>query len=129
MIAVDTNVIVRLFTHDHEVQYRKAYAVFRNNDIFIPDTVILETEWVLRYAYQFKSTDISAAFGKLCGQANVRLSNPNTIAQAIEWYRQGVDFADALHLAGSQACRQLLTFDTQFIKRANNLGKCEVRRP
>lgn len=129
MIAVDTNVIVRLLTRDHEAQYKKAYAVFRKHDIFIPDTVILETEWVLRYAYKFNPADISAAFGKLCGQANVHLSNPNTIARIIDWYQQGVDFADAFHLATSQSCQQLLTFDTRFIKRANDMGVCEVKRP
>ncbi len=129
MIAVDTNVIVRLVTRDHEAQFKKAYAVFKKHDVFIPDTVILETEWVLRYAYKFKPADISTAFGKLCGLANVRLSNPNTIARIIEWYQQGVDFADAFHLAGSQSCRQLLTFDARFIKRAKHLGECEVSRP
>jgi len=129
MIAVDTNVIVRLITRDHEAQFKKAYAVFKKYNVFIPDTVILETEWVLRYAYQFNSVDISAAFSKLCGQPNVYLSNPSTIARVIEWYQQGVDFADAFHLAGSQSCRQLLTFDARFIKRANNLGECKVGRP
>lgn len=129
MIAVDTNVIVRLLTRDHEAQFKKAYAVFKKYDVFIPDTVFLETEWVLRYAYKFTPAEISAAVSKLCGLENVRLSNPNMIARVIEWYQQGIHFADAFHLAGSQSCQQLLTFDTRFVKRAKKLGECEVRRP
>jgi predicted nucleic-acid-binding protein len=29
-------------------------AAIKNKNIFIADTVILETEWVLRFAYKFK---------------------------------------------------------------------------
>jgi len=53
MIAIDTNIIIRFLTHDNERQYKKAFSVFNSQEIFIPDTVILETEWVLRYAYSF----------------------------------------------------------------------------
>jgi len=61
MIAVDTNVIVRLLTQDDEQQYNKSVRLFQEQDIFIPDTVLLETEWVLRFAYQFKPNEICAA--------------------------------------------------------------------
>ena len=45
MITIDTNVIVRFLTRDDEVQYQKAYQVFASSEqIFIPKTVILETE-------------------------------------------------------------------------------------
>ncbi len=54
MIAIDTNVVVRFLTRDDERQYRKAFQVIRNAPrIFLSDTVILETEWVLRHAYGF----------------------------------------------------------------------------
>ncbi|MCP5410517.1 MAG: PIN domain-containing protein, partial [Chromatiaceae bacterium] len=51
MIGVDTNVLVRLLTRDDEAQFRKALKLFQQEEIFIPKTVFLETEWVLRYAY------------------------------------------------------------------------------
>ena len=47
MVAIDTNIIVRLLTRDDESQYKKVLALFKKHDIFIADTVILETEWVL----------------------------------------------------------------------------------
>jgi len=53
MIAIDTNIVVRFLTHDDAVQYKKAYKLFNEHDVFIADTVILETEWVLRFAYNF----------------------------------------------------------------------------
>ena len=53
MIAVDTNIVVRLLTKDDPSQYQKAYHLFDKNDVLITDSVILETEWVLRFAYNF----------------------------------------------------------------------------
>jgi predicted nucleic-acid-binding protein len=55
MIAVDTNIVVRLLTQDDERQYSKILKLFQEQDIFIPDTVLLETEWVLRFAYHFNA--------------------------------------------------------------------------
>lgn len=52
MVAVDTNIVVRLLTQDDELQYQKSQEIFQTQDVFIPDTVILETEWVLRFAYK-----------------------------------------------------------------------------
>jgi len=48
MIAVDTNIVVRLLTNDDPEQAGRAAAVVKNGPVFIPKTVVLETEWVLR---------------------------------------------------------------------------------
>ncbi|MDZ7967304.1 MAG: PIN domain-containing protein [Nostoc sp. DedSLP03] len=61
MIAVDTNIIVRFLTQDDELQFQKSKEIFQTQDIFISDTVILETEWVLRFAYKFKRHEICTA--------------------------------------------------------------------
>ena len=126
MIAADTNVIVRLLTHDDERQYKRALSLFNSQLVFIPDTVIQETEWVLRYAYEFSADEICRALSGLCGLKNIRLSDPTRIAQAIEWHKQGLDFSDALHLAQSQRCEKLYTFDKSFSARADKLGSCLV---
>jgi predicted nucleic acid-binding protein len=42
--------------------------------------------------------------------------------QALIWYGQGMDFADALHLALRSEAIQLLTFDKGFIKLGKKLG-------
>ncbi len=129
MIAVDTNIIVRFLTHDDEKQYKKSLSIFTSEEIFIPDTVIIETEWVLRYAYNFSPEDICEALTNLFGLNNIHLSNPSFIAQAIEWRMQGVDFSDALHLAHSQQYKVLYTFDKKFIAKAKDLTGCLVTEP
>lgn len=73
MVAVDTNIIVRLLTQDDNAQYQKSLEIFQTQTIFIPDTVILETEWVLRFAYKFKPSEICAALRKILGLLNVNV--------------------------------------------------------
>ena len=129
MTGVDTNILVRLLTRDHEEQFRKAFALFERDSVFIPDTVMLETEWVLRFAYSFKVEEICDAFIKLLSLPNVKTKNPDILFLAIEWARKGLDFADALHLAHSKDSGQFATFDSDFIRRAKGLSECVVKRP
>ncbi len=129
MIAVDTNVVVRLLTQDDEQQYNKSLKLFQEQDVFIPDTVILETEWVLRFAYHFQPDKICEAFKNLLGLPNVQITNGNLIAQVLQWHKNGLDFADAFHLAQSQNCSALYTFDNKFVNKAKKLTQCVVQQP
>ncbi len=116
MISADTNVIVRLLTGDDPLQFERSKTLFSSDDIFIPITVVLECEWVLRYAYNFKQPEITTAFQSLFGLPNVHLENPSEISRAIEWHQNGMDFADALHLALSEEAEAFITFDKRLIK-------------
>ena len=79
MIAIDTNVIVHFLTNDDPVQYKKAFKLVKNNENFIADTVILETEWVLRFAYEFKPEQIATALTKLFGLPNFSLITQHSL--------------------------------------------------
>ena len=129
MIAIDTNILVRLFTRDDEEQFQKSKNLFERHKVFIPDTVILEAEWVLRFAYDFDRSSINEALRKLFGLAQVKLANPQAVASALLWHEQGLDFADAFHLALSQKQPVLKTFDQNFIKKSRKLSNCAVQKP
>ncbi|MEQ1485137.1 type II toxin-antitoxin system VapC family toxin [Methyloglobulus sp.] len=129
MIAVDTNIIVRLLTQDDAEQYPKALQLFASNEIFIADSVVLECEWVLRFAYHFDSVQINTALTKLFGLPNVHLTHPALLAQTLAWHSQGLDFADAFHLAFSQHCNAFYSFDKKMIKAAKNIDSCKVVLP
>ena len=129
MVAVDTNVVVRLLTRDDETQYQASYALFKAEEIFIPESVILETAWVLEYAYHFAPAAMCAALRKLLGLNNVHLASPAELAKVLEWHEAGLDFADALHLARCQHLPQFKTFDERFIRRAQGLSGCVVAKP
>ena len=129
MIAVDTNIIVRFITHDDAKQYRKAFVIFNTQDVFISTTVVLETEWVLRYAYKLSAEDICRAFTNLFGLKSVYLADESAVTQAIEWHQSGLDFADALHLTQCLQSEKLYTFDKRFISKAKDLIACPVVQP
>jgi predicted nucleic-acid-binding protein len=129
MNGVDTNIIVRLLTGDDPGQSEKARAVLKRPDTFIAETVMLETEWVLRHAYNFEAAAIYDAFMKLCGLPNVVLANPHQLQTALQWYADGIDFGDALHLAASQACGIFYSFDRKLIRKAEGRGQCKVKEP
>ncbi|BAU63274.1 hypothetical protein STA3757_06340 [Stanieria sp. NIES-3757] len=129
MITVDTNIIVRLLTQDDQLQYQQSLKIFQSQDIFISNIVILETEWVLRFAYKLNSQEICHALKQLFGLPNVHLANANLINQVLQWHENGLDFADAFHLAQSQHCSELYTFDEKFIKKASKLTKCQILKP
>lgn len=129
VIAIDTNIIVRFLTRDNESQYQKTIALFNTEELFVADTAILETEWVLRFAYNLSPPEIVQAFRKLLGLANVHVKDELILARIIDWYEQGVDFADSFHLANSEHLAELVTFDEKFCKRAKNRSGCRVRRP
>ena len=127
MIAIDTNIIVRFLTQDEPEQYQKSVNIFSTQEVFIADTVILETEWVLRYAYSYTPDRIIAAIKQVCGLPNVHLRDADTITLALTGQEAGLDFADALHLAQANQCKEMLTFDQRFAKRAPRFSHTPVR--
>lgn len=129
MIAVDTNVLVRFLTCDEESQYRKAVTVLEGGDVFIPETIWLETEWVLRYAYGFDAAAVVRAFRAVLGLPAIHTADASRLLLALEWHAAGLDFADALHLSGSQEAETFLTFDQAFVRKAAGLGHCRVAQP
>lgn len=129
MIAVDTNVLVRLLTADNAAQYKASVALFSTGAIFVPVTVLLETEWVLRAAYERTAPEVCEALRRVLGLPNVVTADGQRIAQAIAWHERGLDFADALHLALSHGHETLKTFDTAFVRQAKGLGECRVEKP
>lgn len=130
MTAIDTNIIVRFLTGDDQKQFTKAKEVFSQQELFIPDTVLLESEWVLRVAYKFSRLEINNAFTALLGLPNIKTDYPPQLIQTLEMHKDGFDFADALHLAKSQShTSTFLTFDKKFIKIAKGKGNCKVEQP
>lgn len=129
MTVIDTNIAIRYLTRDDERQAQRARVLLteEGREILILDTVLLEIEWVLRSIYGFDPEAITAAFYRLLGLPGVRAEHPERAALALQWHGEGLDFADALHLAGSQGADELRTFDEPFIKGAGGRGRCPAR--
>ena len=121
MLAVDTNVVVRLLVNDDERQGVKARALFESNEIWIGATVLLEVAWVLESVYGLEGVEVATSLHRLLGLPNVRVENPGAIAAALAAAAQGVDLADALHLCRAPEDAEFATFDRALAKSARGL--------
>lgn len=126
MIAVDTNVVVRLLTGDGPGQARRARTLFEVETVFPSKTVLLESEWVLRRLYGFAAERIIDALTTLVGLPNVRCEDDAAIADALQWSARGIDFADALHCASARSVDRLASFDDRLVKRARRIVDVRV---
>ena len=129
MHAVDTNIVVRYVTGDDPRQSPRAKALIDGGPIFVPTTVILETEWVLRTLYRLSAAEITAAIRTLAGQPTVTLEQPMLVRTALEWSESGVDLADALHLASSHHCESFASFDRSLAKAAKRVTDLPITEP
>ena len=118
MRAIDTNVLVRALVNDNAAQSARAVALLTGHDIFIPVTVVLELEWVLRSRYAFTPKVVAQAIEKIAALGNVVVGERTAVLDAAARAAQGWDFADALHHALSQGCEDFSTLDADLVKRA-----------
>ena len=86
--------------------------------VFVPVSVMLEFEWVMRGFYELSRKEIQLVFESLCGLENVQVEDRGIVLAALNAYQKGLDFADALHLARANFCSTFLSFDQRLKRRA-----------
>lgn len=118
MIAVDTNVVVRILAADEPRQLRTAADLFAREQVLVQHTVLLEAEWVLRRAYRLTRDQIANAFTRLLGMPTVSLNDAEMVRGAIEAFVRGCDFGDALHVSMATGATEFVTFDRDFGRQA-----------
>lgn len=119
MAALDTNVLVRLLVADDARQGAAALnlverATRDGRTLFVPLTVALELEWVLRSRYRFAKDVVLATFSALLETQELEFQEEPALETALYLYRQHqADFAECLHLACATAhdSAPLMTFD------------------
>jgi predicted nucleic-acid-binding protein len=122
MIGIDTNVLVRLVTNDDAAQAARALRLVQSDTVWISRTVLLEAEWVLRHAYGLDAAAIGRAFSTLAAVSTVEIEGRPAVVRALAWHAKGMDFADALHLASSDAAERFATFDRALVRAAKKIG-------
>ena len=123
MIAVDTNILIRLLVNDpgqsEQVETARRH-VKKEGAVFIPQIVQVETVWVLESAYKLARRQIAPVLEHLERNAAYTLQNRSSFQRAMKLYLKGsADFSDYLILAENQQEKlQLLTFDKKLGKQA-----------
>jgi predicted nucleic-acid-binding protein len=129
MHGVDTNIIVRYLTGDDPAQAAKARSLIGQKPVFVPRTVLLEAEWVLRGIYDIPPEQIIPALRALAGLPGVWVEDAVLVAKAMDWAEAGMDFAGALHLAAAAECEGFLTFDKRFARSGMRLSGFPITAP
>ncbi len=119
--SLDTNVLVRWLLADDAAQTARVLALLdsaaaQNASFFVPSTVQLELEWVLRRRYGLDKATVLTTFVALLETRELQLQFELALEQALHLYRFGsADFADCLHAGLSEAAGRapLLTLDAK----------------
>ncbi|OYT93674.1 MAG: twitching motility protein PilT [Burkholderiales bacterium PBB3] len=126
MAGLDTNVLVRYLIQDDVRQGFLAKrlvdaALARGETLFVPITVLLELEWVLRSNFEFPKSQIIHTISSLLAAKEIEIESETSAEVALELFRQNkADFADCIHIALAHAAGHdpLWTFD----KAASNVN-------
>ena len=124
MPALDTNVLVRYVVQDDSGQLAAARrlidrCVAEGRSLFIPVTVALELEWVLRSSFGYGKDDVLHTLSNLFSAAELSFESERALEVALQLYREGsADFADCLHIASATEAGEqpLWTFDKSAAK-------------
>ena len=122
--SVDTNVLVRLVTQDDPQQAQAVDRLLarhakKGEFLFVPITVVLELEWVLRSKCKQTKAEFIGVISALLTMVEFSFEAEGALEQALADYEEGVaDFGEYMHLALSRAGKALpfWTFDRKAAK-------------
>jgi predicted nucleic-acid-binding protein len=124
VIGLDTNVLIRYFVAEEnadpatDAQRNAARALIESgNHLFLPKTVALELEWVLRGYYGFTPAEVLQVMDHLLSHPCLTAEDRPGLEQAVAGMRSGLDFTDALHHASCRACDAVATFNDRGFAR------------
>ncbi len=123
MIALDTNIVMRLLVRDDLTQAEAAERLISDltpeNRGFICREAMMELVWVLERVYEHSKIDIGEAVLELVASADLEIENHEDVNRCLYRYmRGGVDFADLMILAAAnhQRATPLYTFDRKLAR-------------
>ena len=119
MIAIDTNVVLRIILNDdaaqHDVARRALAKAGRAGvDILVNDIVLVETIWTLVRSHRIDKAVVIGALQAFTQTTGIRFESDTNVARALELFEHSTaGFADCLTVAKNTAlgCTSTLTFD------------------
>lgn len=121
MIAIDTNILVRLFVNEPSAQKQIALVkklLSNQTHIYISQIVQIELVWVLESSYQFDKTQIINVLDILNNNDNFILENAQIFKKALSLFKNNTaDFSDYLIFCNAQYNHYpFWTFDKKLAK-------------
>lgn len=119
MLAVDTNVLVRLLVRD-DLKQARAADQFVAKGAWISHLVLAETLWVLESVYERTAVQIAAALKLLMAHESLVVQDAETVSLALIQYQRkpALGFSDCLvlEIARKAGHLPLSTFDRALAK-------------
>lgn len=123
MIGLDTNVVVRYFTHDDPGQTRAALKVMDSltpaNPGFVSLVVLAELVWVLDSFFRTTRSEIVQTLETLLASKELVIEQAETAWQALGKFKESnCEYADCLieGCGNSAGCDYTVTFDQRAAK-------------
>ncbi len=124
MAVLDTNLLVRYLVQDDDAQLAAVKKLIRTalragETLFVPITVMLELEWVLRANFKFNKDQVTAVLSNLLAAAELTFESEAATEIALALYKKSrADFSDCVHIALAHVAGHgpLWTFDVAASK-------------
>lgn len=121
MIAVDTNILVRIFIDDLETAQvnRSRELAKKAKYIYLAAVVLVETVWVLTRAYELNKQQIINIMQEIYENSAFVVEQEQIFLEALTYYKNNnADFSDCMILAAAKAAdvKHLYTFDAKFAR-------------
>lgn len=119
MIAIDTNILVRVFIDDLDIaQVNKARDLVRKaKNIYLTQIVLVEMVWVFTRAYQLTKQQIVNILQEIYENSAFVVEQEQLLFEALAIYKDhNTDFSDCMILASAKSVnvKQIYTFDAKF---------------
>ncbi len=121
MIAVDTNVLVRMLINDPDAQFQVSLAkalLKQAKQVYVPKIVQIEIVWVMETAYGFNKLSVITLLKHLQQSPLFALQDENQFNVALVTFENHpADFSDYLILSGClEENHEIYTFDKKFAR-------------
>lgn len=128
MIALDTNLLVRLLTNDDARQSAKVERWLHEqataqSPAYVDHVVLCELAWVLERSYGYPRSEVHRAIRTLLDFDQLKVEAPQQVAQALSLYaKEPADFSDYLLAvrASAAGCASVLTLDKKAARSATH---------
>lgn len=119
MLAIDTNVLVRLIARDEPAQTQAAESAIAKG-AWVSHLALAETAWVLSTRYGMTHQRLADTLEDLLGERDIVFQDVDVILAALTFFRRrkSVSFSDCLlvEIARKAGHTPLVTFDRDLAK-------------
>ena len=121
MIGIDTSILLRYLLKDDAALSPRALEIIAANDCFVTRAALTEVVYTLESYYRRSRAEVGRALDALLSLQRVSIEDRALTERALSWYKEGMDFGDAMIAASSHGSARVATFDRDFARLARRL--------